>query len=74
MNELPAYQTEKGPEIMQSILNSENLMSFDGIIINEKEYSMKDFRKIIDTLTIDNYDIKVENVRGSSKKKLILKS
>lgn len=71
--ELPAYQSNNEGELIKSILNAPDYENFQKLIINDIEYPLIDFKKIMDTISKD-YKLIIKNDSISNKKLIIIKS
>jgi hypothetical protein len=69
---LPAYESSDSRNVMRSIARSSDFDRFQVVIFNKKEYTMKEVKKILDTIGKEyTFDIKLDSV--SNKKALIIK-
>lgn len=71
---LPAYESENSTQVMKNMLDSSNFNGFQKLFINNKEYRLTDFYKIMDTINVNKYYIQVEKDTVSNMKVLILKN
>ncbi|WP_333821046.1 hypothetical protein, partial [Ohtaekwangia sp.] len=65
---LPAHQLEKSEEksLLNSVRNSVSNADYEKVIVNNKEYSPKEFLTILDTLDSSyTFDVKIDSLKKS---------